>query len=607
MSGGSELEQNLEALVELLPPQAAERLSAAEATEQLELIDTPSGAPTCRALGRWVYSRREPMREARRLVEHEIPSSTEICLFENFGLGYHVEAFLDRFPEAHAVILEPDIRWFRAAIEARDLTRLLRSRRVTLLIEAPPAVLPQLIEDARRVHVVRLRPLAEKNREYFEAISRELESLLSRRDVNANTLARFGKRWVRNLIRNLELLPGSRGVEELAAGFTDLPCLLLAAGPSLDIVLPHLRELRKRFLLLCVDTSYRAALAAGVTPDLLVVVDPQFWNSRHLDGCRLDETILVSESSTYPAVFHRSLGPLFFCGSLFPLGQYLEAKIGERGKLGAGGSVSTTAWDLARTLGCTPIVCAGLDLGFPERKTHFRGGFFEERFHTLSRRTAPAESTAFHLLNDAQPYPVENNSGGSTLTDHRLIIYKWWFENQRKIYPEARTLSVAPHGIKIEGIEAVDLDELLAFPARRDEIERRLRALLRTPAATGPSISIAAAVSELIDRLSELRATASRGVAAVDELEGLLRSGKEPGSKLSELEELDARISREETRDIAGFLMHSSAEAILAGDSENDDTRARILGDSRTLYRRLAEASDYHIALLNRAAAHLAS
>ena len=232
------------------------------------------------------------------------------------------------------------------------------------------------------------------------------------------------------MCKNLSVLRDLPGIASFADILADVPVLVLAAGPSLDRILPDLPRLRKRCAIIAVDTALRATLRAGVEPDFIVLVDPQYWNWRHLDGLSCPNSILITESAAWPAVFRFKTRATCLCSSLFPLGKFLEARTATRGELGAGGSVSTTAWDFARHLGATRIFMAGLDLGFPDRKTHFTGSIFEERAHTASLRLAPAETAGYHALYGAGPYPVSDYAGNPVLTDKRLILYAWWFESR---------------------------------------------------------------------------------------------------------------------------------------------------------------------------------
>ena len=211
-----------------------------------------------------------------------------------------------------------------------------------------------------------------------------------------------------------------------------IPTLLLAAGPTLDQVLPHLRELARRCLVIAVDTAVSPARRAGIEPDFAVVVDPQYWNARHLDRIPPGRTLLVSEASAHPFVFRHFRPPLFLCSSLFPLGRSFEALLGAFGSLGAGGSVSTSAWDLARLLGTSQVYAAGLDLGFPGGRTHCRASFFEELALALGSRLQPAEGVIFRYLTwgaNPAPIPCERRRRRSSPTAG-WPIYRTWFASQ---------------------------------------------------------------------------------------------------------------------------------------------------------------------------------
>ena len=55
--------------------------------------------------------------------------------------------------------------------------------------------------------------------EYFRGVEALLREAVDRRQINANTLARFGRLWVRNLLRNVPALVASPGVSALAGAF----------------------------------------------------------------------------------------------------------------------------------------------------------------------------------------------------------------------------------------------------------------------------------------------------------------------------------------------------------------------------------------------------
>ncbi|HUX12450.1 MAG TPA: 6-hydroxymethylpterin diphosphokinase MptE-like protein, partial [Spirochaetia bacterium] len=359
-----------------------------------------------------------------------------------------------------------------------------------------------------------------------------------------------------------------------------------------------------------VDTSLGACLRAGVDPDFVVVVDPQYWNTRHLDQCRDGTSILISESSTHPRVFRQLKGLLYFCSSLFPLGEYIERQLGPLGKLGAGGSVSTSAWDFLRIVGCSPIYTGGIDLGFPDRQTHFRGSFFEERIHSLGTRRAPAEHHLFRYLTDAGPFKVPDNSGGTVLSDRRMIIYRWWFERQAEAYPSTATRSLSPHGVKLAGIPLASMEETLKLPEQRDWIDSELRSIRREEAEPGSarpkSLRLTAAVRSLIQDLGEIERIAREGVRTVAGAFEIASSGGNAVSFLDELNLLDEEISRSEHRNIVGFLLQKDAQSIV-DRAHKEATIADVLENSDAIYRGLLESTEYHRRCLQNGLERLAS
>ncbi|MFW5995429.1 MAG: 6-hydroxymethylpterin diphosphokinase MptE-like protein, partial [Spirochaetia bacterium] len=354
-------------------------------------------------------------------------------------------------------------------------------------------------------------------------------------------------------------------------------------------------------------------------------VDPQYWNTRHLDAARSARCEIISESSTHPRVFRLLHGKVSMCSSLFPLGSYVEDSDKPFGRLGAGGSVSTTAWDFARHLGCSPVVCAGLDLGFPGRATHFRGSFFEARALTVGRRHFPVETMAFDYLHSGKTEYVRANNGGEVLTDRRMNIYIWWFETQMNRYPETRTLNLSSRGVAIPGIPGTNVEEVLTWPIRRDEIDT-IRAghppdedlAGEKPAdedLAGENLTdkqLRERQTTLVERIELLnahlheleRVAASAADAAAEAKREQVRSAHIPAELLARLDHADEQIRANRYKDIAGFLMQEITERIRSG-AEND-----ALDASHALYSGLVESCRYHRTVLERGTlklrAHLA-
>lgn len=566
-------------------------------TEQIEPIFTKSGEISGIWKGISLHSRIDPRREAERAVKEGLPQESEGVVVFGFGLGYHVEAILSRLPRTKVWVVEPDPIFFQAALELRPCEWIVTHPRVRILLGTDGSVMDQLVHSLEEVRftLYRYRPSVELHGDFYRELERRLQRVISRRQVNLNTLARFGKLWVRNLSRNLPLLSQYGGIETLKGRFASVPALVIAAGPSLDEVLPHMGTLREKFILIAVDTSYLTCLRSDVEPDFVVVMDPQYWNTRHLDRAVQTSSRLVSEPSTHPSIFRKLTGKTFLAGSLFPLGRYVEEKIGKRATLGAGGSVSTSAWDLARILGCNPIVMAGLDLAFPHKRTHCHGSYFEERIFSIRTRLEPEETHFFRYLNEANPLRRPSNDGGSVLTDQRMLVYHDWFETQGILHPDIRTLTLSRYGLKIEGVEWVPLKEVLEYPSCRDRIDSILQIIDQEPPVLPKPEALEEGKHELLKGLDTLKEIALEGIQMVQFLKRCHAQNEEIDLNL--LNRIDEKILSHRYRDIAGFLL---AKTLVSIEQAQSLTVDQTLENSLRIYTDLLDSIHFHKEVLLR-------
>lgn len=443
-------------------------------TQEFRVQDTPSGQPTLLAAGTLVHSGRDPRREAERLARSM--GGREPVAILGFGLGYLGEALRLADRERPILVVEKRPELLRLAMDTRDLRDFLGHGPLVFQVGGRADGIIAALQVFGKKSAMAINPaLRGLDAPWYDEVERQLRMWNEKEAVNAATLRRFGRRWVSNLAANLPAIARHPGVAHLDSCFRGFPALILAAGPSLDRVLPLLPELAERCIVIAVDTALRASLAAGVRADFVLVADPQYWNARHLDRCAGAGSCLISETAVYPPVLRHPFDRLFLSSSSLPLGRFIEGRVDTKGRLGAGGSVATTAWDFARILGAGPLWFAGLDLGFPGLKTHFRGALFEERALAEATRLRPAESLSVRALKDGLPYYAPAADGGLVLTDKRLSLYASWFAGRFEQYPQARPRSLAPGGLAIPGMESASLEELLELPIRRGELDDALR------------------------------------------------------------------------------------------------------------------------------------
>ena len=276
-------------------------------------------------------------------------------------------------------------------------------------------------------------------------------------------MERFGELWISNSLKNLKtsflcrsILPYKNSAEE------KIPFTIIAAGPSLQKILPFLAEIKKRSVLVCVDTALKACLYQNVEPDFIILTDPQYWAFRHISDLKSESSILITEASVVPQVFRFKCKEILVCKSNFFLEQYFENLSYQKGTLESGGSVASTAWNFCEFSGAKEIFISGLDLSFPQKNTHIKGSQFEQKIHTESLKIASAQTKSLPLLFSANTQIGFDYNGKKVLTDNRMKMFAWWFESRLQKFPEIKTFTLSKESLKIPGIIPCEICDILS-------------------------------------------------------------------------------------------------------------------------------------------------
>ena len=169
--------------------------------------------------------------------------------------------------------------------------------------------------------------------------------------------------------RILQNVPENRyGAELLVNALKGYTGVMLGAGPSLELLLPWVRENRERLAVFAVARIAERLQQEGIVPDVVISVDPfevSFYESRAMLEFP-PETILVHSTHVHPGLLSQWRGPAVFAGPKYPwVPSVFDAPGPTVGHAGV--------WTAFQT-GCSPIILGGIDLCFSkEGKTHAVG------------------------------------------------------------------------------------------------------------------------------------------------------------------------------------------------------------------------------------------
>lgn len=298
------------------------------------------------------------------------------------GLGYEAKFLLGKFPEFRIVILEPNEELFAAALREADLTLVLASPNVSLLVGKDISIgqLLQQEDDALRalpLHLVTQNRLLKLFPDIYQPLYAKLQSELLHFQGRLQTIVKQGPLLFKNTVANTPQLANSVNVQALKNIARGLPAVCAASGPSLTKNLDLLKGRENNFFIIAVDSAAKILIDHGIIPHLIVTIDP-------IPASMIKLREVIASHATLPLAWTPEAfpetvrgfqnGPKFVIpgvNDLFRL--YLAPLFDQNTTFLHMLSVMHAATHLATVAGCNPLIFIGLDLALSGNRDHAEG------------------------------------------------------------------------------------------------------------------------------------------------------------------------------------------------------------------------------------------
>ena len=416
-----------------------------------------------------IHSGYDPVKEGKDFAKNIRPGS--MVFLYGFGLGYHIEALLNRIGDQGILLtleLNPDI--LSAAMILKDQTRLLKHPRFKLIFgEKEEGVAPAVVkymenfnlcpESARKV--LFHNPSFQCIPDSFPRIANALEIL----QIERRFPAVLGGLEETNYRLNREIILRTPGINSLRNTFLGKPGVLISAGPSLDDALPYLQTIRHKILLASVDTTFPILSREGIIPDYVFSLDPQEESFNYFtEGLDLP-TRLVFTPTANSRIVHSFRGEKFvvFKENHSPT-QGDEATMVEKGTTRSGGSVSCLGLDCLIQFGCEPIILIGQDCAFSGNRSY--SGYSQTNEKLMDKIDQKQSLSTSHVEKNRgkKQIRVECADGKEVFTSQVMYSYLRTLEQLAKAHPNTRMYNLCSHGALIENIQTLgSISELITL------------------------------------------------------------------------------------------------------------------------------------------------
>ncbi len=253
--------------------------------------------------------------------------------------------------------------------------------------------------------------------------------------------------YIREQIGNLaDNVQPAACLENVMSGKT---AVVLGGGPSLDEILPWLKEHRDEVVILAVSRISRRLQQVGLLPHLVVSVDPNWVSFRvSKEVFNYDPPpILVHTNHANQIMIASWCGPKLYLGERYPWRSSLEKDNFDI----VGPTVTNVALDLALRMGAQQVILAGFDLCFSkEGLSHAQGSEEREAGPRLEQNHISAL----------------NNAGELAKTTHAFYAASQDLARQALEAKErgCRLVNISLNALRVEHIEYLPLDQVEISP-----------------------------------------------------------------------------------------------------------------------------------------------
>lgn len=400
--------------------------------------------------------------EAEKWVKGLNLRSDKIIYVYGIGLGYYYDAvkeWLKGDLERLLVFLEKDPGVLHHLFQTEKGEEILNDNQVLVywyggVSEGRDPLLERLaaMYVFSEFQVTALNSYAEKDPQAVANIDKTLAFFRHGNLGAATESLNFGKGFFLNFYSNMLYLPESYLGNGLKDRFKGVPAIVCGAGPSLGKNLDVLATLKDKALILAGGTSMNGLNTAGLLPHFGVGIDPNWHHYLRLITNTAYEVPFLYRSRMFHPAFRAIHGDkVYVCGSVpYEITKVFEEKFGIKEEaITEGFNVINFSVEIAKMLGCNPIILVGVDLAYTDDKSYI-DNLVSHPLHDRKKDFRTKEVTdELVVRTDVNGQPVH--------TLWKWVNESFWYTNFVQTNPQMALINSTEGGLGFPGIPNIPL------------------------------------------------------------------------------------------------------------------------------------------------------
>lgn len=400
--------------------------------------------------------------EAEQWMKELDLADDKILYVYGIGLGYYYDAakeWLNSNLEHLLIFLEKDPAVFHRLFETEKGEEILNSNQVLVYwYDTAGGNAQRLLEKLGSMYVFSdfqisaLKYYLDTDSQQLAVIEKTISYFRNLHSGSAIESMSFGKGFFTNFYSNILYLSESYLGNALKDKFKGVPAIVCGAGPSLGKNLDLLGTLKDRALIFAGGTAMNALNTGGVLPHFGVGIDPNWHHYLRLITNIAYEVPFFYRTRMFHHAFRAIHGDkLYVCGSIpYGISKTFEEKFGIKEEaITEGFNVINFSVEIAKLLGCSPIITVGVDLAYTNDKS-YASGIVTHPLHDSKRNIKTKEASDELVVRpDVNGKPVNT-------------LWKWvneslWYTNFVQTNPGVAVINSTEGGLGFPGVLNIPL------------------------------------------------------------------------------------------------------------------------------------------------------
>lgn len=384
----------------------------------------------------YLHSNGQIQREAGVLARDWFSDEKSEYIIYGLGLGYHIMELLDLNDTIEVKVFESDLNIVNLALAFSDMEKILNSDRVQIIYDPNFIYLSKETQNISKdtcyvIHYPSIRSIKDN------IIKTQLEDYFVSYSSIKNQLHNLNNNFKKNILHRDE------SIDVIRDQFVGKDIFIIAAGPSLDKNYKRLKEIGKNSIILSTGTVYKKLLKSGIKPDYFIIIDANPAVYTQIEGIEESTVPLIYLSTVYNKIVGNYKGNKYI---VLQKGYYKAEKYAvEKGYtlFNTGGSVSTTALDIALQFNCKRVIFLGLDLAYTNNQDH------------------AVDTVAINEVTSENYRMVKDIYGNDVSASKSLDIYRKWIENRIRDIKDIEIIDATEGGAKVSGMKIFTMNEII--------------------------------------------------------------------------------------------------------------------------------------------------